>query len=65
MEDSKNCARFAVGILLRCARFGTRLYLHSWQNVHKEPRDIGKQSSDKICGPTELSMAAYVSLLLL
>ena len=38
----------AVGILLRCARSGTRFYLHSWQNVHKEPRDIRKQSSGKI-----------------
>ena len=46
--DSKNCVRLAGSILLRCARSGTRFYLHSWQNVHKEPRDIRKQSSGKI-----------------
>ena len=44
MYDSKNCVRLAVGILLRCARSGTRFYLQSWQNVYKEPRDIRKQS---------------------
>ena len=44
----ENCIRLAVGILLRCAQFGTRFYLHSRQNVHKEPRDIRKHSSDKI-----------------
>ena len=48
MYDSKNCVRLAVGILLRFARSGTRFYLHSWKNVHKERRDIQKQSSGKI-----------------